>query len=147
MKISVIVAAAFVLMCCGGGMFLLSQVTDGINDRAKDAISFGDLATKQILSTYDAKKLVALATPEYREAFKATDFQEILDGNKKALGEYRDGTGSARLRKATVEGKSPIVRMQYSNKAEFEKGQATVVMELAFLDKKWQIDKFAIEPR
>lgn len=147
MKITVIIAAAFVLLCCGGGMLVLSQVTDSIDKRAKDAATFGDLATKQILQNYDAKRLVSLASPQYSQSFNVEEFQEVLNGNKKALGSYRDGKGTARLTRAKVEDEKTRIRMNYTNAAEFERGQANVVIELSFQDKKWQIEKFSIEPR
>lgn len=146
LKFGVIVFAAVLIVCCGGFMLLLSPVSATVGKKEKEAKSYGDNYTRQILRNYDASALVSLATPEYRATFSQSTFQESLDANKGALGKFVSGKGSATLTGAAKQGKERILRAKYQNRATFEKGKARVRINLMFAGGKWSIEQFAIEP-
>ncbi len=141
-KVGMLVMGVLLLFCCGGFMLTLSPVTATVEKREKEAKGFGDNYTRQILRNWSADQLVSLATETYKKEFSKEQFQKSLDGNKKALGAYVSGRGTARLRKTD---KTSIV-CAYEQRATFANGKARVKMDLVYADKKWSIDQFAIEP-
>ncbi|MCB0825218.1 MAG: hypothetical protein KDC26_03435 [Armatimonadetes bacterium] len=145
-KITSIVLGVLLLLCCGGGIFMMSQVTDAMDKRATEAKEFGDAATVQILKGWDAEVLSDLATKRYRDSFTVEQFQKSLDGNKKALGAFSTGSGQAKVIKADKDGDKKVLKMEYTNRASFENGRGKVVMHLLVEDKTWKIDLFRIDP-
>lgn len=145
-KYGLIVFAVLMLACCGGFMYLLSPVSAVVSKRESEAKNFGDTYTKQILKDYKATALISLSTKAYRSSFKPEEFQKVLDGNKKALGDYQSGKGRATIANAERDGKNPVIRAKYENRALFQKGKARVRIDLILENDKWQIEMFAIEP-
>ncbi len=141
-KVGMLVMGVLMLFCCGGFMLMLSPATTVVEKREKEAKSFGDNYTRQILRNWSADQLVSLATENYQKEFSKDQFQKSLDGNKKALGSYVSGRGTARLKNTNKKG----ILCAYEQRATFANGKARVKMDLVYADKKWSIDQFAIEP-
>ncbi len=127
-------------------MYILSPVSASVGKKESEAKSFGDNYTAQILKKYSAANLLALSTPEYKSQFKEAEFQKILDGNKKALGEYVSGKGRAQISSIKKENGSSILKAKYENRATFQNGKARVRIDLTYLENKWFIEMFSIEP-
>ena len=145
-KLAVLALVLVLLGCCGGTMLMLSPISASVEKREQQARGFGDTYTRQILKNWDAKVLTALLTKDYAAQFKLADFQETLDGNKKALGEFVNGKSTAALQKAVRNGDAQSLQVEYVNKATFKNGQASVKMSLVYESKRWWINSFAIEP-
>ena len=147
LKIGIIIGALFLIICCGGGTFFLTQVSEAVGKKADEATKFGDRSVRQILDEYDANVLVSLATPEYAKDFSKDEFQELLSEHKSALGKYVSGKSDSHLVQANVDKENKMLAAKYENKATFEKGQADIVLSLKKVDDKWMISEFKIEPR
>ena len=145
-KVGLIVATVIALLCCGLGTMMLTQVTGQIDVRANQARRDGNRFVSDVLKDFDAKRLVALSTKEYAEAFDVKEFQETLNGNRKALGNYVSGEGQATIRQVDGEAGRSVVVAEYVQSAKFERGRARVRMNLEYRDKAWRISLFAIEP-
>gem|GEM_PF-2149102 len=145
-KFGVIIFGVIMFACCGGFMYILSPVSASVGKKEAEAKTFGDNYTAQILKKYDAGNLINLSTPEYKSQFKQTEFQKILDGNKKALGDYVSGKGRAEISSVKKENKSSIIKAKYENRATFQNGKARVRIDLIYQEGKWFIEMFSIEP-
>jgi hypothetical protein len=145
-KVGLIVATLIVLLCCGLGTMMLTQVTGQIDARANQARRDGNRFVTEVLKDFDAKRLVSLSTKEYAEAFDVKEFQETLNGNRKALGNYVSGEGRATIRHVSANDRNSVVVAEYVQSAKFERGRARVRMNLEYRDKAWRISLFAIEP-
>lgn len=143
-KIMMIVIAVVLIGCCGGGFFMMSSLTGVVDERVTQASEKGKVYAEQILSDWSAKELVALSSNDYRKEFSEEDFQESLDGNEQALGEYVTGKGEAKLKSSGKDGTSIVVN--YTHSATFEKGNAKVRMELVQEDNIWKVALFSVEP-
>jgi hypothetical protein len=145
-KFGMIIFGVILLACCGGFMYLLSPVTATVGKKEAEAKTFGDNYTAQILKKYDAENLLALSTPEYKSQFKKEEFQKVLNGNKKALGDYVSGKGRAQISGFNKEKGSSTIKAKYENRATFQNGKARVRLDLVYQNKRWFIEMFSIEP-
>ena len=126
---------------------MLGQITDAVGKKENEAAKFGDRAILQILTKYQAREIVSLASPDYKAEFDSSEFQVSLDKYKKALGAFLSGKGSASpVQIQSADGKATL-KMEYVNLATFEKGDARVNMELVMIEDVWKINRFGLEPR
>ncbi|MFM9874474.1 MAG: hypothetical protein ACKVQS_13545 [Fimbriimonadaceae bacterium] len=146
LKLGMIIFGVIMLACCGGFMFLISPVSASVGKKESEAKSFGDNYTAQILKKYDAGNLLALSTNEYKSQFTQAEFQKVLNGNKKALGDYVSGKGRAQISSFKKENGSATIKAKYENRATFQNGKARVRIDLVYQEKKWYIEMFSIEP-
>ena len=134
------------LVCCGGGYFLLSSIVDAKGSKAKE---FGDLVVKRVTtkSGWDAGALHALGSPQYQKTYSVAELSKVTDGPALTLGTYESGSGTVKISSAGDSKSGEGTLVTYENLAKFCKGKARVRIELAQApSKSWWVTSFSIAP-
>jgi len=132
----------FLLVCCGGGVFLINSAKNAVDEIAGPAVAFGDATMQKVGQTWNVNELKAVASDTFViDPTKLTEWKE-------KLGAYKSGKSrmSGISAKANT-GQKNRVEVKYTSDATFEKGTAKVNMTLLRVgDAEWQVDAFNVEP-
>jgi hypothetical protein len=134
-----VIVAAFSI--CGDGC----QGTNG--SKIDDGQKFADSAMIAIVANWDKQELLRRASEEMHEEANAITDVDSLFEHWKSLGrlmEYNGSTGGTKVIDNPETGR--LVTASYSASALFEKGSATIEVELIWRDKGWQIMSFRVFP-
>ena len=135
------------ILCCGGGYFLLSGAVDAKSKHAKE---FGDRVVQRVTSKpgWDAVALRSFGNAQYQKQYSAKELGDtLIDGPAKTLGTFKSGTGRVKISSAGDAKAGQGTVIEYENKAEFTQGKALVKVEMVQEpDKSWALTSFSIAP-
>ncbi|MES1227176.1 MAG: hypothetical protein ABUL72_00810 [Armatimonadota bacterium] len=135
-----------VLLCCGGGYFLLSSAVDLKSRKARE---FGDLVVQRVTTKkgWDAAALHSMGNAQYQKTYSVADVAKATDGPAQTLGTFVSGQGSVKISAAGDSKTGQGTTVEYQNRAKFTSGKAIVKIELAQnQDKSWAVTSFSIAP-
>lgn len=142
LKWSLGILAAFLLICCGGGVFLINSAKNAVDNIAGDALKVGDATLAAVGSNWNIAELKKASTDTFSiDPVKLTEW-------KSQLGAYKSGKSRmSGISAKTNTGEKNRVEVKYTSDANFEKGTAVVTMSLVKLgDDAWKVDSFNVEP-
>lgn len=134
------------LICCGGGFYFVGQITNSVDKSQEKVAEKGDTYVNQILSNWDSSTLIKLSTSDYASEYSEQEFTDLFSKYESTLGKFVSGSGKARLMEANMKNGETEVTYKYTNSATFEKGKASVVLEMTQEDELWKISQFRVEP-
>lgn len=111
----------------------------------KESKAYADSAIPPIVTTWSEKELLDRASPEFKKAI-AIDQLDRLFGAFAALGRLQKcepAQGQSLMSATTQNGKT--ISAQYTAKATFEKGEATIKLGLIKHGDQWQILGFYVD--
>jgi len=110
----------------------------------KESKVYADSAIPAIVTNWDVSALLVRASPEFLQAAKNQRLDQGFRwfGTLGRLQKCDPAKGQAIMSATTLNGGR--ITAQYSAKATFEKGEATVTLELIKQGDQWQIFKFAV---
>jgi hypothetical protein len=111
----------------------------------KESKAYADSAIPAIVTTWSEKELLDRASPEFKKAV-AIDQLDRLFGTFATLGrlhECEPAQGQSLMSATTQNGKT--ISGQYTAKATFEKGEATIKLGLIKHGDQWQILGFYVD--
>jgi len=111
----------------------------------KESKAYADSAIPAIVTTWSEKELLDRASPEFKKAVTA-DWQSRLFRWVSGLGQLQKcepAQGQALMSATTQTGK--MISAQYTAKATFQKGEATIKLGLIKHGDQWQILSFYVD--
>jgi hypothetical protein len=110
----------------------------------KESKAYADAAIPAIITNWNEKELLNRASPEFSKAVTPPQIDQLFRwfSSLGALRKYDPPQGQALMSATTQAGKQ--ITAEYSTKATFEKGEATVILGLIKHDDQWQILRFKV---
>jgi len=132
----------FLLLCCGGGIFLVNSAKKAVDDIAGDALKVGDTILATVAKDWNLADLKAAATTEFSiDPVKLTEWRD-------QLGAYE--SGASRMEGISAKsntGEENRVEVQYVSDAKFAKGTAVVRMQLVRIGgSAFKVNTFDVKP-
>ena len=111
----------------------------------KESKAYADAAIPAIVTTWLDKALLDRASPEFNQATSAVQVYHMFRSWESSLGllqKCEPAQGQSLMSVTTYGGKT--ISAQYTAKARFERGEATIRLVLVKHGDKWQIAKFDV---
>lgn len=111
----------------------------------KESKSYADAAVPAIVTTWSEKELIDRASPELKKAVTDERLQRMFRwfASLGPLQKCEPAQGQALMSATSQEGKR--ISAQYSSKATFQKGEATIKLGLIKHGDQWQILNFYVD--
>ncbi|SRR6266567_2215090 len=110
----------------------------------KESKTYAEAAVPAIITNWSEKELLDRASPEFRQGASQQQVDQLF-GWVSSLGrlqKYDPPQGQALMSATTQSGK--VISAQYTTKARFEKGEATITLGLIKHGDQWQILRFNV---
>jgi hypothetical protein len=110
----------------------------------KESKAYADTAIPAIVTGWNEKELLDRASPEFKQAARQQQLDQLFRwiSNLGRLQKCEPAQGQALMSATTQSGK--MISAQYTAKATFEKGEATVTLGLIKHGDQWQILRFDV---
>jgi hypothetical protein len=110
----------------------------------KESKAYADAAIPAIITTWSEKELLDRASPEFKQAASPQQLDQMFRwvSSLGRLQKYDPPQGQSLMSMTSQSGKT--VSAQYTTKATFEKGDATVALGLIKHGDQWQILRFDV---
>ena len=110
----------------------------------KESKAYAETATSDIITNWNEKELLDRASPEFKRAVTQQDLDQLFRwvSSLGRLQKHDALQGQALMSHTTQAGN--VVAAQYTTKATFEKGEATVTLGLIKHGDQWQILRFNV---
>jgi hypothetical protein len=111
----------------------------------KESKPYADSAISAIVTAWSEKELVDRASPEFKKAVTADQLDRLFRWLSSSLGRLQKcepAEGHSLMSATTQSGKT--ISAQYTAKATFDKGEATVALGLIKHGDQWQILRFDV---
>lgn len=111
----------------------------------KESRAYADSAIPAIVPSWSEKELLDRASPEFKKAVTIDELDRLLRwvSNLGHLQKREPAQGQAVMSVTSQSGK--IIAAQYTAKATFEKGEATIKLDLIKHGDQWQILSFRVD--
>lgn len=111
----------------------------------KESKAYADSAIPAIVTTWSEKALLDRASPELKKMATSQEIDRLFrwTSNLGRLQKCEPAEGHSLMSATTQTGKS--ISAEYTAKASFEKGEATIILGLIKHDEQWQILKFNVQ--
>ena len=111
----------------------------------KESKGYADTAIPAIVTTWNQKELLDRASPEFKKAVTADQLDRLFRwvSSLGRLQKCEPAEGHSLMSATTQSGK--MISAQYTSKATFEKGDATITLGLIKHDDQWQILRFDVQ--
>lgn len=108
----------------------------------KESKAYVDSAIPAIVATWSEKELLDRASPELKKAATIEEVDRLFRwfSSLGRLQKYEGAQGQSLMSATTQNGK--MISAQYTAKATFEKGEATITVDLIKHGDQWQVLKF-----
>jgi hypothetical protein len=111
----------------------------------KESKPYADAAIPAIVTTWNQKELLDRASPEFKKAVTADQLDRLFRwvGSLGRLQKCEPAEGHSLMSATTQSAK--MISAQYTSKATFEKGDATITLGLIKHRDQWQILRFDVQ--
>jgi len=143
-KFLVILGSIFLAVIVLGAIGIAFVAVRG-NALDKESKPYADSAIPAIVTAWNQKELMDRASPEFKEVVTPDQLDRLFRWLSSSLGplhKCEPAEGHALMSATTQSGK--MISAQYTAKATFEKGEATVALGLIKHGDQWQILRFDV---
>ena len=137
-----------IVLCCGGGYFLLSSAVEGKGRKARE---FGDQVVQAVTSAegWDAAALRSMGTEQYQKTNSVSELSATVTSEAaRTLGTYVSGVSSVKII-GTGDGKQTGTQVEYESRVKFTRGKARLKLQLELAapgSSKWAVSSFNVTP-
>ncbi len=135
------IVTACLVVAAGIGVFFLARGGMALDAESK---AYVDKSVTAITLDWDADALWQQSSPHFRQMTKQEDLRNFFDAAREALGRLvatRGATGQATI---SVVNAVKIVTANYTVRAQFEKGDADILVGVVKNGSQWRIEGFHI---
>lgn len=143
-KLFIILGAIFLALIVAGGIGIALLATRGVA-LDKESRTYADAAVPAIVTAWSQKALLDRASPELKKAVTIDQLDRLFRWVSKlgALQKCEPAEGQAGVSVTAKTGK--VISGQYTIKAAFENGEATIKLGLIKHGDQWQILSFYVD--
>lgn len=137
-----------IVLCCGGGYFLLSSAVDA---KGKKAREFGDQVIQAVTTPegWDPAALRAMGTEQYQKTNSVQELATTVTAEAaRTLGTYVSGVSTVKISGAG-DGKETGTQVDYENLVMFTRGKARLKLKLELSNeakRSWAVSSFKVTP-
>ncbi len=131
----------FLLLCCGGGLFLVNSARQAIDETSGEAQKVGDVALAEFGANWDPDALRTHGTTNLDIS------KEDAAKWKAEYGAFKSGTSKTPgINVHSGKGEAKRITVTYENQAVFEKKSGFVEMKLVRVEQgPWEVESFDIK--
>jgi hypothetical protein len=142
-KFFIVLGSIFLALVVLGAIGIAFVAVRG-NALDKESKAYAEAAIPAIITNWSEKELLDRASPEFKQAATQQQLDQLFRwvSSLGRLQKYDPPQGQALMSATTQTGK--VISAQYTTKATFEKGNATVTLGLIKHGDQWQILRFNV---
>ena len=142
-KFFIVLGSIFLAIVVLGAIGIAFVVVRG-NALDKESKAYADAAIPAIVTGWNEKELLDRASPEFKKAATQQQLDQIFRwfGSLGRFEKCDPAQGQALMSATTQNGK--VISAQYTTKAAFDKGEATITLGLIKHGDQWQILRFDV---